>query len=144
MNSRTKDILKLARAQLVVLPIFFFFKLVRPNVLDSNAHQIFKTILLSLPNFFEGIIGTLTLTGLGLIINDKMKDRIQLKPSSIYMLAVVLAGIYVFTQELKIHNLGGNNVYDSNDLVFSFIGLIIGYCITLKIKPEIRKNSPQE
>lgn len=52
-------------------------------------------------------------------------------------MAVILAGIYVITQELKVHNLGGNNVFDPNDVVFSCIGLLIGYMIIIRIKPQI-------
>jgi hypothetical protein len=49
----------------------------------------------------------------------------------LYLLAVTFAGIYVITQELKIHNLGGQNIYDPNDVVFSILGLIIGFSIVL-------------
>ena len=131
------DIMKLARVELIIIPIFIFFKFIRPSVLKSESPEIFKIALLSLPNFFEAIIGTLTLTGIGLVVNDKLNKKYQIRPRLIYILAVTLAGIYVSTQELKIHNLGGNNVYDVNDLIFSFIGLIIGYWIVFRIKPII-------
>ncbi|WGD33984.1 hypothetical protein [Olleya sp. YS] len=137
MNEKMIDIMKLARVELIIIPIFIFLKLIRPSVLDSESPEFFKIALLSFPNFFEAIIGTLTLTGLGLIVNDKLNRRYQIRTRSIYILAVILAGIYVLTQELKIHNLGGNNVFDINDLIFSFVGLIIGYWIVLKIKPNI-------
>lgn len=78
----------------------------------------------------------LTLTGLSLILNDKLngnRDNLNL----IYLLAVVLAGIYVITQELKIHNLGGDNITDTNDIIYSVIGLIIGYAIVLHKRPRI-------
>ena len=35
-----------------------------------------------------------------------------------------MATIYVISQELKFHNLGGNNVYDPYDLIASITGLI--------------------
>ena len=141
MNEKMKDIMKLARVELIIIPIFIFFKFIRPSVLNSSSPQFFKVALLSLPNFFEAIIGTLTLTGIGLLINDSLSERHQIKPKLIYLLAVVLAGIYVSTQELKIHNLGGNNVYDRNDLIFSFIGLMIGYWIVVWIKPIVNIDS---
>ena len=134
-----KDIRKLARVQLIVIPVFVVFKLIRPGVLNSDAHDFFKLTLLSLPNFFEAIIGICTLTGLGLIVNDRLDHRFQFK--WIYLVAALLTCIYVTTQELKIHNLGGNNVYDPNDLIFSFVGLIFGYAIILMIKPKIIENT---
>ncbi len=141
MNERIGDIMKLTCVELIIIPIFVFFKFIRPIVLKSNSPDFFKIALLSLPNFFEGIIGTLTLTGIGLIVNDKLSKQNQIKPKLIYVLAVVLAGIYVTTQELKFHNLGGNNVYDVNDLIFSFIRLVLGYLIVLRIKPCIENRT---
>lgn len=137
MNEKMKDIMKLARVELIIIPIFIFFKFIRPSVLKSASPEFFKLTLLSLPNFFEAIIGTLTLTGIGLIVNNKLNKRHQIRPKFIYIIAVLLAMIYVSTQELKIHNLGGNNVFDKNDLIFSFIGLIVGYSIILWIKPRM-------
>ena len=55
-----------------------------------------------------------------------------LKDSNIHILAVVLASIYVISQELKFHNLGGNNIYDPNDLIASIIGLIGTFIIVEK------------
>ncbi len=136
-KEKMKDLIRLAHIELIIIPIFIFFKFIRPSVLKSSSPEFFKLILLSLPNFFEAIIGTLTLTGIGLLINDRLTERHQINQRLIYLLAVILAGIYVSTQELKIHNLGGNNVYDRNDLIFSFIGLLLGYWIVKKIKPII-------
>ena len=133
--------MKLARVELFIIPVFIFFKLIRPTVLKSSSPQFFKVVLLSLPNFFEAIIGTVTLTGLGLLINHRLSEPYQIKPKLIYLLAVILAGIYVSTQELKIHHLGGNNVFDINDLIFSIIGLIIGYWIVIRIKPIIYEST---
>lgn len=137
MNEKMADIMKLARVELIIIPIFIFLKFIRPSVLASKSPEFFKIALLSLPNFFEAIIGTLTLTGIGLIVNDKLNRKYQIGSRLIYILAVILTGIYVSTQELKIHNLGGNNVFDVNDLIFSFIGLIIGFWVVLRIKPKI-------
>jgi len=131
------DILKLARIQIVLTVLFIVLKLIRPSVLQSDAPEFFKLFLLSAPNLFEGIVGTFVLTGLGLFLNDKLELKNQIKPNILYLLAVVLAGIYVITQEFKIHNLGGRNIYDQNDVIFSFIGLIIGYSIVVYIQPRI-------
>ena len=141
MNDKMRDIRKLIRIELIVIPIFAFFKFIRPPVLKSSSPAFFKLVLLSLPNFFEAIIGMLTLTAIGLTVNDRLNERKQLRPKLIYGIAVILTGIYVVTQELKIHNLGGNNVYDQNDLIFSFIGLVFAYWIVVQIKPTIDNES---
>ncbi|WP_299247535.1 hypothetical protein [uncultured Aquimarina sp.] len=132
------DILKLARIQFLLIILFVIFKFIRPAVLNSDSPEWIKITLLSLPNFFEAVIGTLILTGIGLYLNLRiLSKKRQIKRNLIYAVASILAGIYVITQELKLHNLGGNNIYDSNDLIFSVIGLIIGYLIIIAIKPKI-------
>ncbi len=131
-----RDISKLARIQIVFILLFAFFKFIRPTVLDSNAPEVFKIILLSLPNFFEGVIGTLVLTAIGLYLNARVLTK-QIKRQLIYIMATILAAIYVITQELKIHNLGGNNVFDINDIIFSIIGLGVGFTMIIIIKPKI-------
>ena len=140
MTEKMMDIRKIARVQLFIIPIFILLKFIRPAILESESPEFFKIVLLSIPNFFEAVVGTLNLTGVGLIINDKLNIKHQLRPKIIYIIAVILAGLYVSTQELKIHNLGGNNVFDRNDLIFSFIGLIIGYSIIIWLKPIIKKT----
>ena len=50
----------------------------------------------------------------------------------IYQIAVTITAIYVISQELKFHNLGGNNVYDPYDLIASIIGLI-GTFVIIKL-----------
>ena len=118
--------------------MFIFFKAIRPAVLNSEAPEWAKLALLSLPNFFEAFIGTLILTGIGLYLSVKiLSKQKQINRKIIYILAPILGGVYVITQELKIHNLGGNNVYDFNDIVFSIIGLIGGYLMVLWMNPKI-------
>ncbi len=131
------DIMKLARVELIIIPIFIFFKFIRPSVLESESPEFFKMTLLSLPNLFEGIIGTLTLSGVILIINNLLNKKHQIKPKIIYIIAVILAGVYVIAQELNIINIRTNTTFDRNDLTFSVIGLIIGYSIVVFIKPRI-------
>ncbi len=131
------DIMKLARIELVIIPIFIFFKAIRPKMLDSAAPEFFKITLLSLPNFFEAIIGTLTLTGVWLLLNDRLNKTSQLKPKIIYIIAVILAGTYVISQELNLINIRTNGTVDPYDVLFSGIGLLVGFCITLYIKPRI-------
>lgn len=136
------DIQKIARIQIIIIVLFVFFKFIRPAVLASNASEVFKLILLSLPNFFEGVIGVLILTAIGLYLNNKViSTQKQLKPKFIYILALVMASIYVISQEFKLHNLGGKNVFDKNDVFFSIIGLITGFSIIVYIKPKIYNDN---
>ena len=132
------DVFKLARIQIIVIALFAFFKFIRPSVLESHPNEWVKITLLSLPNFFEAIVGVLILTAIGLSLNQRiLSTNKQLQSNSIYLLAVLLAGIYVLTQEFKIHNLGGNNVFDQNDVVFSIVGLIVGYLVIRRMKPTL-------
>jgi hypothetical protein len=136
-----KDLLTLTRIQGAAVIAFIIFKIVRPSILDSNAHQYFKTISLSLPNFFEGFIGTLLLTSIFLYINHKwIPNGKKLLQWKIYTLATGVASIYVLTQEFKIHNLGGNNVYDFNDVIFSILGLSLSYLVIYRIQPSIKEQ----
>ncbi len=129
--------MKLARVELFIIPVFIFFKYIRPTVLKSQAPQFFKIALYSLPNFFEAVIGTLTLTGVFLLINDKLNHKHQIRPSFIYLIAVLFTGGYVFAQEFKLIQTRTNMTFDLNDVYFSAFGLFIGYCIVLNIKPRI-------
>lgn len=124
----------MARIQIVVGAMFVFFKAIRSNVLASNPPEFVQVFLLSFPNFCEGVVGVLTLTMLGLYFNKKLKISNEI----IYATATILAAIFVITQEMKIHNLGGNNVYDPNDVVFSIVGLFVGFIIIKRMKPTIQ------
>ena len=133
-----RDIMKLARVQLFILPIFIFLKLVRPSVLDNSSPEIFKVILRSAPSFFESVIGTFVLTGIGLILNDRLHEKIQ--PKFANLMTLIITAVFVTTQELNIYNIRGNNTLDPNDLIFSMFGLIVGYLIVLQIKPRIHNE----
>lgn len=129
------DILQLARIQLLLIPIFAFFKFIRPAILESKVPQWVKEISLSLPNFFQGFIGVLVLTGIGLFINDQFHKK-SVQPMAIDILATIVAGIFVITQELNIYNLRGNNTFDPNDLIFSVIGLVVGFGVVIWVKTK--------
>ena len=133
--------MKLARVELIIIPIFILFKYIRPSVLESKSPDFFKITLLSLPNFFEAIIGTLTLTGFILIMNNLLNQKHQIGPRMVYMIAVALAGVLVIAQELNIIDIRTNTTFDPCDIIFSVIGLIIGYSIVLLIKPRISNKS---
>ena len=134
------DIRKLARIELLVILAFVFFKAIRRSVLATEAPEFFKLFLLSFPNFCEAIVGILTLTMLGLYFGRGK----EINNNLIYTVATVLAAVYVITQEFKIHNLGGKNIYDPNDVIFSLVGLVFGYLIVYRLKPTISRGSAGE
>lgn len=132
-----KDILKLARLQIAIIVLFVLFKFIRPDALAGDSPDWIKKTLLSLPNFFEGVIGVLVLTGMGLYVNAKFLDENRrLRTQLLYIIVTIIAGIYTLTQEFKMHNLGGNNVYDPNDVIFSIVGLAMGYLILYWMQPK--------
>lgn len=136
-----QDILKLARIQIYLTIVFLFFKLIRPSVVQRASPEFLKIMVLSLPNFFQAVTGVFVLTGLGLLINDKFNKKYAISPTIIYLSAVILAGIFVITQELNIYNLRGNNTSDPNDIIFSCIGLVVAYGMVWYIQPRIYNNN---
>ena len=99
---------------------------VRPWILDAGLPTFFEVLVNSLPNLSEAIIGTLLLTGIGFELRARSSGRLgDLSDTVVYLLAIVAAGVYVLSQELKFHNLGGNNIYDPWDLLFSIVGLAV-------------------
>ncbi len=133
-----RDVLKLARIQIIAGVLFVIGKAwLRPFVLEGDFHISLDIIVLSLPNFFEGIVGILSLTYVGLYLNHRfVKAERKIKDKHLYLVATILASIFVLTQEFKIHNLGGNNVYDPYDVLFSIIGLFVGFWIVWKMQPK--------
>ncbi len=105
--------------------VFVFNKfVVRPWVLMAGLPAFFEVLVNSLPNLSEAIIGTLLLTGIGSRLRARSAGRLgDLPDTVVYLLAILVSGVYVLSQELKFHNLGGNNIYDPWDLLFSIVGL---------------------
>ena len=107
--------------------------LLRPWILENKLSGLVLILTNSIPNLIEAIIGTLIITGILLQIRQSLYEKIgTIKDINIHILAVVMASIYVITQEFKFHNLGGNNIYDPYDLVFSILGLIVTFAIVQK------------
>ncbi|WP_235297759.1 hypothetical protein [Portibacter marinus] len=124
----------LLRIQIGVILIFILFKIFRSRLLYNFPSDHIQIFLYSFPNFCEAIIGVIFLTVAGLYINRKY----QIKEKYIYIMATLLSAIYVITQEYKIHNIGGNNVDDINDIWFSLGGLLAGLSLILTLKPKTR------
>lgn len=117
--------------------------MIRPWVLNSDLPEIFTILVYSLPNFFEAIIGTLLLSGLGLVLRSRFKGRLsEVIDNSVYLIATCIAGVYVLLQEFGLHNLGGNNTFDQNDVAASLLGLVVTYLMLnrfgLAVTTEIR------
>ena len=94
---------------------------------DTAASVVDKYYLLSAADsetsaLRDQIINETVVTGLVFRLNHAR--RWKLKETSIYLISVSLAALYVISQELKFHNLGGNNVYDVNDVIASVLGLV--------------------
>jgi hypothetical protein len=133
----TSDIRKLLRLQLAVIALFIFFKVLRSKINILNQPDFIQVFLFSFPNFCEAVVGVLTLTAIGLVFNHRY---LKINEQLIYYSAVMLSGIYVISQEFKIHNLGGHNIYDPNDVIFSVVGLVVGYIIVILFKPSIHSQ----
>ncbi len=116
----------------ITILVFILNKLyLRPLVLESQSPEFFKIFVLSVPNLAEAIVGTLLLTGVLWQIRQHFSTQLgDLKDIYIRIAAVGIAGVYSISQEYKLHNIGGNNVFDIYDVVASIIGLMIAFgCI---------------
>ena len=133
------DIRKNVRIMFVVVIVFICNKFfLRPYILENEFSEVLNIFVLSFPNLCEAILGGLLLTNIGLITKHKfLKTGSNITENHIYLFAVLITAIYTLLQEFKIHNLGGNNVYDPFDILFSIIGLITVYSILLYTKPVI-------
>jgi hypothetical protein len=111
--------------------------LIRPNVIKNEYTGLIKTIALSYPNFCEAIVGSIFITFILLVTNGKFgKKGVRLEEKWIPLISILTSGVYVLLQEFKIHNIGGANVYDPCDVIFSILGLIVSFCLLIYIKPK--------
>ncbi|XWN37880.1 MAG: hypothetical protein ROO71_02910 [Balneola sp.] len=106
--------------------LFFILKLwFRPWIREQEGFEMLKIISNSFPNFVEAYIGVFTVSSLLMLSKSKgFRWTIPLKDRAIYLIATLFSALFVITQEMKIHNLGGENIYDFNDIIASVIGLI--------------------
>ncbi len=107
----------------VVFVLNKFF--IRPWVIENELPEIFKIIVFSIPNLSEAIMGTICVTMIAFRLRRYFKKDI--KDTIIYLISVSISSIYVISQELKFHNLGGNNIYDPYDIIASLIGLVMTF-----------------
>lgn len=132
------DIFKLVKIQVFILLLFSICKFIQFFMWSDHYYNWVKTLLLSLPHFFETILGILVLTCIGLWFNTKKLGEKKLTPNVIYILALLATAVYVIVQELN-HPIGENNGYDKNDVLFSIIGLAIGFTLIIFIRPKMQE-----
>ncbi len=100
---------------------------------NGDLSKTQEIISYSIPNFFEAILGTSLLVLILLTLKfNNVKFLREANDANLKLLGIGLSTTYVITQELKFHNLGGNNIYDFNDLIASIIGLVFISFIILK------------
>jgi len=116
-----------------VLSLVVIKTIMRPWVRQNEFHEAFTISLNSLPNFLEALVGVPVMTMVLLQLRHRQMQLLQkLSERSMYFISTFLAAVYVITQELKIHDIGGNNVYDPNDLAASVIGLVFTLSLMLR------------
>ncbi|MCG8332439.1 MAG: hypothetical protein MI974_32435 [Chitinophagales bacterium] len=106
---------------------------IRPWILARDVPDFIKVFVLSVPNFIEAIVGTIVVTGLLFRAQQYFNKQLgKYKATHVYLTAVSIAACYVLTQEYKIHNLGGNNVFDIYDVIASILGLVVTFGVIYK------------
>ncbi len=120
--------------RLLYLALFILFilnkTLIRPWVLAHTDVGLLIITVNSFPNFCEAIMGSITLAGVGILIRRRFSKRFGgITDNQLFSGVLILAAIYVITQEFKLHNLGGRNVYDPFDVVASVMGLVLIYVL---------------
>lgn len=133
-----KSLFPLARAWLLLFPLYLFCKIIRPRAVAGDAPQFVKIFLFSFPNFYQAITGVFVLTGVGFWINARLPADRRVQPRLLYATAVIATGIFVFAQELNILRLRAHQTYDPYDLLFSLIGLATSLGIILYLRPHNR------
>lgn len=132
----------LIRIELLVVLVYVLLKASRSWNVSQVDNVTLRIILYSFPNLAEAIVGVITVSCVLLLILRRYFKRSSPKDATIYLLSVVFSAVYVITQELEWHNLGGNNDYDPYDVLFSGIGLLCGYLIVRTIAPRVSIPQP--
>lgn len=122
--------------------------ILRPWVRQNDFAEAFTIILGSIPNFLEPLVGVPAVTGiLFMTRHSGAKWFATLSDKSIYFLSIFLASIYVITQEFRVHSIGGNNIYDPNDVVASVLGLALMLGLMLRygfVRDEAHQSELRE
>ena len=93
-----------------------------------------EVTLYSFPNTAEAVIGMTTVVGLLFVARSAARPRFDGVPDrGLYALGAILTGLYVISQELKLHHIGGDNVYDPYDVAASVVGLGITLAVFWRV-----------
>jgi len=123
----------------LVVGLFILFKHFRADWLTDHSPEFWRVFLYSFPNFCEGVIGVFILTGIGIYFRAKLYHSISYKV--LYFIAAGMALIYTITQEVKLHHLGGKNIYDPYDVLFSILGVGVGLLIVMRMQPLVKPSN---
>jgi len=100
--------------------------LIRPWIIIQDDYGWLLVIMNSLPNFLEGIVGTMLIAGIGLSIRVASRPNdLQVDSTAFFHVSTLIAAVYVVSQETNLLNVTRPNVYDPFDLLASLIGLVI-------------------
>jgi hypothetical protein len=138
----------LVRLYLASLGFFVLNKLVlRPLLSDAEIPSWLEVVLYSSPNLIEAVMGTTTVAVLLLLARQRLGGRwAEVSDLVVYSVAAVLAGTWVLTQEFKLHDLGGRNVYDPLDAVASAVGVALMWLIFVRfgvLEDESPRSTPR-
>ncbi|MEO0688942.1 MAG: hypothetical protein AAFY51_01450 [Pseudomonadota bacterium] len=116
--------------------VFVVVKLLRSELAQAIPNATFEVFLYSFPNFAEGLVGFLALAMVLLLAaqRGRLAKRFLTLPW-ICACAFFGSALYVISQELGLHDLGGHQVYDPYDILFSIAGLIAGLIAFLSLRP---------
>ncbi|MBO6524900.1 MAG: hypothetical protein JJ971_13795 [Balneolaceae bacterium] len=121
--------------------------ILRPWAISTIPDSFFTTVLFSYPNFAEAVIGLSSVSVMLFIFRNWCRERFNIyliQDTSLYLISASLSAVFVITQEMKIHDLGGENIYDINDIYASCIGLIFTLGLLLKFgvfsKRKVKKE----
>lgn len=136
--------------RIIYLVCFILFVInkayVRKILLQKEYPQPLEILSYSIPNFFEAVLGTSILVAILLTLKFKNVGFLKnVKSLNLKLFGVGFSLVYVVTQELKFHNLGGRNVYDFNDLIASLIGIaFIAFVILRYGVTDLEENTDLE
>lgn len=123
--------------------VFVVVKHLRSELAQAFPSAAFKVFLYSFPNFAEGLVGFLALAMVLLLAAQRRRlARRFLSLPWICACAFFGSALYVISQELGLHDLGGHQSYDAYDILFSIAGLIAGLIAFLGLWPA--RSAPQD
>ena len=111
----------------VTFVAFFVVKgLLRPWVLERDSSSFLVIFVNSFPNLAEAILGTIVLAGIAVALRVNFPKLLGgLEDRWLFTAVCLVAGVYVVSQELGFHDLGGRNVTDPYDVAASVIGVVL-------------------